>query len=199
MRIKIFAVVIALTINSCAGYQSIEKLAQHKEYLGDHFDGYRFAFERFEEHNGKFVVELASWDWDTNRFGYLAADCLYHTDPYVYILETHDDAMKKCKSMTKKLGYVIDYHVWQIVDFLKYYPLNHCIDLLHMGTLQRLSHEMAAQVNLDAVKMIVQRNLLSNTGIILIDNIEQCERAVRYLLSHGYKTLLSGAQLIISR
>ncbi len=207
---------------SATEYASISRLSKYSDYLGAYYAPFKLAFEHFEKNNGKFILELGSsknrkfdssfwradepenWDWSTGCFTYMVAECLNHIKPHISIIDVNEKSMKRTKFITKKFGFNFDYHVWPILDFLRYHPCDiHPIDLLYINAFNDKFNEDPANFQLEIAKMIIKRNFMSKNGIIILDNssinTDQSRYALTYFLSQGFKMIFQGSQIILSK
>jgi hypothetical protein len=85
-------------------------------------------------------------------------------------------------------------------DFLNNF--NDKIDLLYMDHLE--SGELACKVHLQDAKIVIEKNLMKDDGIILIDDcpedqIGKGKYSIPYLLNNGYMTLIHQYQMILKK
>ena len=222
---------------------SSEKLEHYKAYLEagtymgqdwssfqqipkSRYDTFKLAFEHFETHNGKVIVELGTsrsfthgghigcnrddvrfwmpqapenWDWGAGFFTRMAAESLEHLHPIIHTIDLQANHITRCKVMTKEFNHFIRYYVCSSIDFLKRCQPQ-SIDLLYLDTGDMTPIEPTALLQLTEAKIIVERNLLTPHGILLIDDVKnqtpkhfgdtsglgKSKYALPYLLSHGF-------------
>ena len=85
-------------------------------------------------------------------------------------------------------------------DFLREFDGK--IDLLYMDHLE--SGETACKVHLQDSEIIIQRELMKDDGIILIDDcpkggVGKGRLSIPYLLQNGYQTILHEYQMILTK
>lgn len=192
------------------------------------------AFEYFEQHNGKVVVELGTsrsfvhgglpgcchdaecfwepnnpshWDWGAGFFTRMACECLAHLNPTFYTVDIDARAMRRCQIMTKNFSYFMHYVVTTSEAFLmRCAPRS--IDLLYMDT-GNIDHDTAL-LHLREAKIIVEQDLLSAHGTILIDdvknfiegdnsNLGKAKYSIPYFLEHGYEMVENEYQVILRK
>lgn len=195
---------------------------------------FKKAFEHFVQHQGKVIVELGttrsythgglpgcmqdnikywepknpeSWDWGAGFFTRMALECLAPYDPIIHTIDIAPAHINRCKVMTQDFKDFIHYHVTTSEAFL-----NQCqpesIDLLYMDT-GDIDHATAL-LHLREAKIIVERNLISPNGIILIDDIKNFipgdpsqlgkgKYSVPYLLSHGFEMVADEYQVMLKK
>jgi len=197
------------------------------------------AFKNFEEHHGKTVVELGTsrsfthgghhgcnssdtkywnvnapenWDWGAGFFTRMAAESLQHLNPVIHTIDIEREHINRCKFMTAEFKHIINYHVTSSLDFLrKCAPES--IDLLYVDTGDMTPIEPTAQLQLAEAKIIVERNLLTKNGLILIDDVRnqtpkkfgetsdlgKAKYSIAYFLSHGYELVADEYQVILRK
>lgn len=196
------------------------------------------AFEHFEKHNGKTIVELgttrsfvhgglpgcnsddprywephnpSAWDFGAGAFTRVAIECLAHTNPRFYTVDLISAHIERAKIITADFAPLIRYEVASSVDFLK--SCDFKIDLLYLDTGDMTPIEPTAQLQLEEAQVIVERDLLSDNGIILIDDVRnqtpakfgetsqlgKSKYAIPYLLAHGYEIIENEYQVILRK
>lgn len=192
------------------------------------------AFEHFERYNGRVVVELGTsrsfvhgglpgcclddtrfwepqnpshWDWGAGFFTRIACESLAHLKPVIYTIDIDGRAMRRCQIMTQDYAYLINYCVCSSEAFLmRCAPQS--IDLLYMDT-GNIDHDTAI-LHLREAKIIVEKNLLSPHGIILIDDVKnfiegdnsglgKAKYSIPYFLEHGYEMVENEYQVILRK
>lgn len=160
------------------------------------YDTFLMAFEHFEQHAGKVVVELGTtrsfvhgglvgcnsddtkywtpgnpenWDWGAGCFTRMAAECLAHLNPTIHTIDLARSHIERCKIITADYKNILTYHVCSSLDFLKTCPFK--IDLLYLDTGDMWPIEPTANLQLGEAQIIVERDLLAPNGIILIDDV----------------------------
>ena len=105
----------------------------------------------------------------------------------------------------------INYHISSSEDFLLNYDGK--IDLLYLDTGDMTPIEDTAQLHLREAKIIVERNLLSDNGIILIDDIRsplpyingenidlgKGYLSIPYFLENGFEIIMDEYQTILRK
>ena len=200
---------------------------------------FKMAFNYFEQHNGKIVVELGTsrsfvhgghpgcnlddiqywnvnkpedWDWGAGFFTRMAAECLSHLKPTIHTIDLIAAHIERCKIITADVNTYIRYHVASSVDFLKTMPA-HSIDLLYVDTGDMTPIEPTALLQLEEAEVIVARNLISDNGIILIDDVRnqtpkqfgetselgKAKYSIPYFLEHGFEVIADEYQVILKK
>ncbi len=168
---------------------SIKPLSRHSSF--------KAAFEHFEQHNGRTIVELGTtrsfvsgkfpgcnddnpmywepdasekWDWGAGSFTRVAAECLAHLHPTFHTIDMSAEHINRCKLITQEFSSFIQYHVCSSLIFLQACE-PYSIDLLYMDTGNMHPIEPTAKLQLAEAQIVVERNLIAPNGIILIDDI----------------------------
>jgi hypothetical protein len=200
---------------------------------------FRTAFERFKANNGTVVVELGTsrsfvhgghpgcnlddisywnvqkpqdWDWGAGFFTRMAAECLAHLNPVIHTVDLIASHIERCKIITADVNSYLVYHVASSVDFLQ-----NCepgsIDLLYVDTGDMTPIEPTAMLQLEEAKIIVEQDLLSSNGIILIDDVRnqtpkqfgeiselgKAKYSIPYFLAHGFEIIADEYQVILQK
>jgi len=215
-------------------WSSLPRLPQSR------YETFRFAFDHFERTGGKVVVELGTsrsfnhggligcnsndtvhwrpnqpetWDWGAGFFTRMAAESLAHLSPAIHTVDLMADHINRCKIMTADFSKIISYHVKDSVAFLKKCYFSDGIDLLYVDTGDMTPIEPTALLQLEEVKVIVERNLLARDGLLLIDDVKnrtpkaygeksdlgKSKYSIPYLLQHGYEILMDEYQVILRK
>lgn len=199
-----------------------------------------YSFQNFNKINGKVVVELGTsrsfthgglpgcnsddpshwtsdqpqnWDWGAGFFTRMAAMCLYERRPEIHTVDLSKNHIERCKIMTADFADVMYYHVSDSVKYLENCNFPNGIDLLYLDTGDMTPIEPTAMLQLAEAKIIVKRNLLSEHGIILIDDVKnqtpkkfgetsdlgKSKYSIPYFLSNGYEIVLDEYQVVLRR
>tara|TARA_R110000803_G_scaffold22667_1_gene56236 strand:+ start:1346 stop:1936 length:591 start_codon:yes stop_codon:yes gene_type:complete len=137
------------------------------------------------------------WAWSDGCFTKLFADNLKDKKLTIWTIDPCSQAIKVVKKM---VGDNQDVQILQTTstDFLREFDGK--IDLLYMDHLE--SGETACKVHLQDSEIIIQRELMKDDGIILIDDcpkggVGKGKLSIPYLLQNGYKTILHEYQMIL--
>lgn len=203
------------------------------------YHSFKAAFEHFELHNGHTIVELGTtrsfvggpfpgcnednpiywepnhpekWDWGAGSFTRVAAECLAHLNPTFHTVDLAVEHINRCKLITRDFSHFIQYHVCSSLAFL-HACAPQSIDLLYMDTGNMHPIEPTARMQLAEAQVVVERNLISPYGIILIDDIRnqtpkkfgdtselgKGKYAIPYLLAHGFELVINEYQVLLKR
>lgn len=204
------------------------------------YETFKAAFEHFEHHHGKVILELGTsrsfthgghpgcnldnsaywtpnnpenWDWGAGFFTRMAAICLHHLHPEFHTLDLIAQHIERCKIMTSDFKDILHYHVSSSEDFLKTCSFPNGIDLLYLDTGDMTPIEPTAWLQLREAMIIVQRNLIAQNGIILIDDVRnqtpkqhgdnsglgKSKYALPFLLDHGFEMIMDEYQVLLRK
>ena len=137
------------------------------------------------------------WAWSDGCFTKLFADNFNDKKLTMYTIDPCPDAIHVVKTM---IGENANVEILQMksTDFLR--DFDGKIDLLYMDHLE--SGDMACKVHLLDSQIVIERNLMSDEGIILIDDcpegsVGKGKLSIPYLLQKGYQTILHDYQMIL--
>lgn len=200
---------------------------------------FKLAFEHFIQSNGSVVVELGTsrsfvhgglvgcnsndpiywtpenpenWDWGAGFFTRMAAQTLKPFNPIIHTVDLAKSHITRCQLMTKPFEKFVRYHVCSSVDFLRTLQPQ-SVDLLYLDTGDMWPIEPTAYLQLEEAMVIVERDLLTRDGIILIDDVKnqtpkqfgevsdlgKSKYAIPYLLSNGYEIVADEYQVILRK
>ncbi len=203
------------------------------------FDTLKRAFGDFEQMGGKIVVEVGTsrsfthgnipegcnsnnqsywhphrmqdWDWGAGVFTVVASDCLNHINGInLTSVDLQYDHLMRSKLMTQQYDFVSHFQSDSSLYFQNYQGK---IDLLYMGTADVYPIEPSAELHLREAQVIVERDLISENGIILIDDVlnqtpyklgdrsllGKSKYSIPYLLSHGFSLEMAGYQVVLKK
>jgi len=142
------------------------------------------------------------WAWSDGFFTRFMADNLEGSNFIIYTIDPCNKAIKVVKTAC---GHIPQVKILQTTstEFLKNF--NEKIDLLYMDHLE--SGPEACQVHLDDSKLVIEKDLMNDKSIILIDdtpimnglNNSKGHLSIPYLKSQGYETILHEYQLLLSK
>lgn len=203
------------------------------------FYTFRMAFEHFVTNKGKVVVELGTtrsfvhggnpgcnlsdthywtphkpenWDWGAGFFTRMACESLVPFNAQIHTIDICTEHIERCKVITSEFKNII-YHVCSSEDFLLHCNFPEGIDLLYLDTGDMTPIEPTALLQLREAQIIVERNLVSANGIILIDdvknstpqmfgeksNLGKSKYSLPYLLEHGFEIIADEYQVILKK
>jgi len=137
------------------------------------------------------------WAWSDGCFTRLFTDNLKDKNYTIYTIDPCSSAIKVVRTMCDDNSNV-KIHQTTSTEFLK--DFDDKIDLLYMDHLE--SGEEACRVHLQDAKYIVEKNMMSEDSIILIDDcplneIGKGKYSIPYLLNNGYETVIHEYQMLL--
>ena len=146
------------------------------------------------------------WDWSAGCFTKIFSNIFPNSIiNSIDIMQRH---LNRCKIMNSDRNN-INYHFSSSENFLNNFIEK--IDLLYLDTGNM--DEETAQLHLREVKIIIEKNILSDKGLILIDdvrnpymmingeknNLGKSKYSINYLIENGYKIIVDEYQVILSK
>lgn len=204
-------------------------IEQYRKLLGARYRTFLFAFEEFLRIGGSTVVELGtsrsfvsgtrkgcmvndrkywrlhrprSWDWGAGIFTRMSALHLADAKPHIHTVDVSREALEISKVITEDLPVLTTYHLETSEQFLRRFPAK--IDLLYMDTGE--SGEEACKLHLREAEIIVDRDVISPQGIILIDDVNvpqsgasKGKYSIPFLCKNGFEIKISDYQVVMQR
>ena len=154
-----------------------------------------------------------NWDWGAGSFTRVCVECLEHTNPLFYTIDLASQHLERCKIITKEFNSIIKYCCCSSVDFLKNFPSDKKIDLLYIDTGDMTPIEPTALLQLEEARIIIERDLISENGIILIDDVRnqtprkfgetsdlgKAKYFIPFFTGHDFEILYSEYQVILRK
>jgi hypothetical protein len=207
------------------------------------YDCFKKAFELFSEIGGKVIVELGTirsfvhgglegcnsddtkywtpdspenWDWGAGLFSLMAAEEFQGTGVKIHTVDLCEAHINRSKVISNKFSDMVSYHVSDSVNFIKSFERLYGakIDLLYIDTGDMTPIEPTAQHQLNEAKAVVECGVLSENGIILIDDVRnpapilinneqdlhgKAKYSIPYLISKGYETIMDEYQVLMGK
>ena len=180
---------------------NILELGTSRSFVDGRFEGCNLNDEKYWEENNP-----EKWDWSAGCFTKVFSNLF--PDSNLNTVDLISDHIERCKYMNKDRNNII-YNVSSSEDCLK--NTNEKYDLIYLDTGDMTPIEETAQLHLREAKIIVERNLLNNSGLILIDDVMSCvpkehgeeselgkaKYSIPYFLENGYKSVFNEYQTIL--
>lgn len=202
------------------------------------YDTFRKAFSLFEQNRGRTIVELGTtrsfcggayegcnrdeasywepdapekWDWGAGSFTRVAAETFSGRGSVLHTVDAASSHIARCRVVTKPFKEMIRYHVGLSEDFLRSFKGK--IDLLYLDTGDMTPIEPTAELHLREAKIIVERKLVRDGGLILIDDVGNLtpkrfgetselgkgKYSIPYFLENGFELLETGYQYLLRK
>jgi hypothetical protein len=153
-----------------------------------------------------------NWDWGAGFFTRMAAECLRFSNPIIHTIDIERAHIARCKYMLADFD-CVKYHICSSLDFLASCHFGRGIDLIYLDTGDMTPIEPTAILQLREVQIIVDRNLLADDGIILIDDVKnmtprrfgetsdlgKSKYSLKYLLAHGFEVIADEYQVLLRK
>jgi hypothetical protein len=148
------------------------------------------------------------WDWGAGLFTKIFSNLFPNTEFHtVDIISNHINRSKLMNQDNKN----IKYHVMSSEDFLNSFTKK--INLLYLDTGDMTPIEETAQLHLREAKIIIEKDILSDNGIILIDDVKspvpkdfgeksdlgKAKYSIPYFLENGFEIIMSEYQYILRK
>ena len=198
----------------------------------------KYCYEEFEKNNMKTVVELGTsrsfvdgrfdgcnsdntlywepenpdkWDWAAGCFTKTTSVCFDHIPGFnlttVDLMPNHINRCKLMNSTSNKIEYIVT----SSENFL--YSIDKKIDFLYLDTGDMTPIKFTADLHLREAKIIVERDLISKNGIILIDDIRSTvpyelgesielgkgHLSIPYLKENGFQLIMDEYQTVLRK
>jgi hypothetical protein len=215
----------------------------YKDYLGKRYTSFQIAFNHLAANPQNIIVELGTtrsfvdelypgcrctdpaywneenlsqWDWGAGIFTRVAAEIIHSTDNILYTVDPLKEAIIISKRITEAFKGNIEYCNFSSTNFLL--NIEGEIDLIYMD--HHETCEEGAILHLQDAKIIVEKKLLSDSGLILIDDVHishnsehpigriensqsdslgKGKYSIPFLEAHGYKKRFEGYQVIMEK
>ena len=193
-------------INKITGNKVILELGTSRSFTDGRFPGCNSDDITYWEPNNP-----EKWDWSagcfTTFFSKLTDENTYITT--VDIVKNHID---RCKYMTNDCKNKINYVINSSENVLNSVP-SKSVDLLYLDTGDMTPIEPTAQLHLREAKIIVEREILTDNGIILIDDVRnytpklngeisdygKAKYSIPYFIENGYEIVMDEYQVILQK
>lgn len=186
--------------------KNIVELGTSRSFVDGAYDGCNMDDIKFWEPNNPSI-----WDWSAGCFTKVIGECIQNTDIQLTTVDMSLSHIYRCKHMTHDLNN-IEYAVSKSEDFLQNY--NKKIDFLYLDTGDVTPIEFTANLHLREAKIIVEKDMMSNNGIILIDDVRnlaakkqninesdygKAKYSIPYFIDNGWKIVIDEYQVVLIR
>lgn len=153
-----------------------------------------------------------NWDWGAGFFTRMAAECLRFANPIIHTVDIERAHIIRCRHMLADFD-CVKYHICSSLDFLASCHFGRGIDLIYLDTGDMTPIEPTAILQLREAQIIVERNLLADDGLILIDDVKnmtprrfgetsdlgKSKYSLIYLLQNGFEVVADEYQVIVRK
>lgn len=179
----------------------IVELGTTRSFVDGRFEGCNLDDIKYWEPNNP-----EKWDWSAGCFTKVLSNLFPKSE--FHTVDINPSHIERSKIMNLES---INYHISSSEEFLKSFEKK--IDLLYLDTGDMTPIEETAQLHLREAKIIVERDLLSEDGIILIDDVKsvipkqhgeesdlgKAKYSIQYFLDNGYEIMVSEYQCILKK
>ena len=159
------------------------------------------------------IDEPQIWDWSAGIFTRVIGEQIENSNVSLTTIDLNPTSILISKKMTEDLKSDIDHVVCSSEDFLKDCGKG-TIDWLYMDTGDMTPIEETAQLQLREAKIIVENDIISDGGIILIDDVRnpiakrqdtsgsdygKAKYSIPYLLEHGFQIKMDEYQVVLRK
>ena len=151
------------------------------------------------------------WDWSAGCFTRFFSE-LTNQNVNIITVDLSPRHINRCKIMTNDYKNKIKYIVNYSENVLNQLP-EKSVHLLYLDTGDMHPIEPTAQLHLREAKIIVEKNVLADNGIILIDDVRnvgpksrgetsdygKAKYSIPYFLENGYEIIMDEYQVILKR
>jgi hypothetical protein len=206
----------AITFKYCLEYLNtletqesihIVELGTSRSFVDGRFAGCNSDNPMYWEPNNPSV-----WDWSAGKFTSIFSECTKQ-NILVHTVDIEDNHIQRCKLMTEHSKDKIRYYTMSSEHFLSSCN-SKSIDLLYLDTGDVNPIEPTAQLHLREAKIIVEKDLLKDGGLILIDDVKnvasktdakeksdlgKAKYSIPYFLNNGYEMVMDEYQVILKK
>lgn len=179
----------------------VVELGTTRSYVGGHLPGCMMSDDKYWN-----PEKIEDWDWSAGCFTIVAAEICSKMDNVKFVtVDISKEHLRRSKKMTNHLYDKISYVNKTSEEFLS--NCEEKIDLLYIDTGNPDEH--TRRIQLKEAKIIVENNLISENGIILIDDVyrpneikdseyvNKAELSLPYYLLNGFELAYSDYQTIL--
>jgi len=184
-----------LILKNMKSNYSIVELGTSRSFVSGGFKGCMIPDRKYWQPSNP-----STWDWGAGIFTKVFSENLTGYDYKLYTIDPSEDANKIVKTMCEKNENVViikDYSS----NFLK--NIDFKIDFLYMDHME--SGEESCLKHLEDCKILIEKDLMSPNGIILIDDVgdnitnTKGKYSIPYLLQNGYSKIMHEYQVLLVR
>jgi len=200
------------TLNYCLNYffendfKTIVELGTSRSFVDGKFPGCNEDDLKYWEPENP-----EKWDWSAGCFTCLIGEIIQNTDIDLITVDLDPRHIRRSKIMTEGLSN-IEYYVMSSEQFLS--EGEGQIDFLYMDTGDMTPIENTAQLHLRESKLIVEKNLISDGGLLLIDDVRspvpkitsneesdygKAKYSIPYLQKNGFELVMDEYQVVLRK
>lgn len=180
---------------------NILELGTSRSFVDGRFEGCNLNDKKYWEENNP-----EKWDWSAGLFSKVIAECLPNTN--IDTVDINSNHLKRCKHINKNNKNITYIHK-PSENYLKEYEGK--LDVIYLDTGDMNPVEDVALLQLLEVQLIINNDLLSENGLIVIDDVYnpipknegeesiygKSKYSIPFLISKGYEILMDEYQMIL--
>lgn len=181
----------------------IVELGTSRSFVDGRFEGCNLSDTKYWK-----PYDMSVWDWSAGCFTRVFATCLPSST--VHTVDICREHIERCRYMNSDLPN-IRYNIASSVDYLQ--NMDFKADLIYLDTGDMTPIEPTAQLQLSEARAVVERNLLNDGGILLLDDVRNTTPAkfgdttllgkskysLPYLTSHGFRIKMDEYQVVLEK
>lgn len=189
-------------INEC----KILELGTSRSFVDGRFEGCNLDDRKYWEPNNP-----EKWDWSAGFFTRVFSE-LTNDDADLTTVDICKSHLERCKIMTEDYSDKINYIHTDSLTFLSVQEEN-SFDLIYMDAGDITPINETAVLHLEEAEIIVNRNLLKDGGIILIDDVKsvvpkqhgekseygKAKLSIPYFLENDFEIIMDGYQVVLKK
>lgn len=192
----------------CPSKKIVLELGTSRSFTDGRFPGCNLDDTKFWEPDNP-----EKWDWSAGCFTKFFSE-LTDDNTHIITVDLEKRHIERCKVMTQNKKDKITYIVNTSENILNMSMLQEkSVSLLYLDTGDMTPIEPTAQLHLREAKIIVERNILKDDGLILIDDVRNCcpkengetsdygkaKYSIPYFLENGYKIVVDEYQVVLQK
>ena len=193
-------------IDHCVKYnlKTVVELGTSRSFVDGKWDGCNSDDTKYWEPNNPKM-----WDWSAGCFTRVLGEFIQDNDMELVSVEMSLNHVNRSKHMTSGLTKVSHFHM-SSETYLEQHKGK--IDFIYMDTGDVTPIESTAKLHLRESKLLIENNLMSDNGIILIDDVRNIQSkkqdvseygkakySIPYLQENGWKIIMDEYQVVLIR
>lgn len=184
---------------------NVLELGTSRSYVDGRFEGCNESDDKYWEPNNP-----EKWDWSAGLFTRVFAE-EFKEKINLTTLDSNKEHLRRCKFMLGTLSKNVHFIKSLSEDYLK--STDKKYDVIYLDTGDMTPVEDTALLQLIEANIIVERNLLSKNGLLIIDdvrnptpklagelnNLGKAKYSIPYLLEHNFEIVMDEYQVILKK
>ena len=185
--------------------KNVLELGTSRSYVDGRFEGCNLSDDKYWEPNNP-----EKWDWSAGLFTKVFAE-EFKEKINLTTLDSNKEHLRRCKFMLGKLSKNVHFIKSLSEDYLK--STDKKYDVIYLDTGDMTPVEDTALLQLIEANIIVERNLLNDNGLLIIDdvrnptpklagetnNLGKAKYSIPYLLEHNFEIIMDEYQVILKK